>query len=39
MRKLTKNQTYLKILLRNHPSEEAMFENNKIKEEHETMKF
>ena len=41
MRKLTKNQSYLEVLVPylNNPSEEAIFGSNKIKEEHETMKL
>ena len=42
MRKLTKNYTYLEILLvpyLNNPSEETIFGSNKIKEQHETMKL
>ena len=41
MRKLTKNYTYLEILepYLNNPSEETIFESNKIKEQHETMKL
>ena len=40
-RKLTKNQSYLEVLVPyvNNPSEEAIFGSNKIKEEHETMKL
>ena len=38
-RKLTKNYANLEILVPylNNPSEEAIFENNKIKQGHETM--
>ena len=41
MRKLTKNQTYLEILVTylNNPSEETIFGSNKIKEQHETEKL
>ena len=41
MRKLTKNQSYLEVLVPhlNNPSEEATFGSNKIEEEHETMKL
>ena len=40
-RKLTKNYTYLEILVSylNHLFEEAIFGSNTIKEEHETMKL
>ena len=39
--KLTKKQVYLEILVPhlNNPSEEVIFESNKIKEEHKTMKL
>ena len=38
-RKLTKNYANLEILVQylNNPSKEVIFENNKIKEGHETM--
>ena len=41
MRKLTKNYTYLEILVPylNSSSEETIFGSNKIKDLHETMKF
>ena len=41
MRKLTNNQTYLEILIAylNNLSEETIFESNKIKEQHETVKL
>ena len=41
MKKLTKNYTYLEILLPylNNPSEETIFGNNKIKEHYVTMKL
>ena len=41
MRKLTKNYTYLEILVPylNNPSEETIFGSNKIKEQHEPMKL
>ena len=40
MKKLTKNQTNLEILVPhlNNPSEETIFGKNKIKEQHKTMK-
>ena len=41
MRKLTKDYTYLEILVPyfNNPSEETIYGSNKIKEKHETMKL
>ena len=41
MRKLTKNEIYLEVLVTylNNPSEKTIFGSNKIKEQHETMKF
>ena len=41
MRKLTKDHTYLEILVPhfNNPSEETIFGSNKIKKKHETMKL
>ena len=41
MRKLWKNQTYLKISVThlNNPAEKTIFESNKIKEQRETMKL
>ena len=41
MRKLTKNYTYLEILVPNlkNLSEETVFGSNKIKEQHEIMKL
>ena len=40
MKKLTKNQTNLEILVPhlNNPSEETIFGKNKIKEQHKTVK-
>ena len=39
--KLDKNQAYLEILVlySKNPSEEAVFESNRIKEQHDTMKL
>ena len=41
MRKLTKNEIYLEVLVTylNNPSEKTIFGSNKIKEQHETMKL
>ena len=41
MRKLTKNEAYLEILVPylNNPSKETIFGSNKIKGQHETMKL
>ena len=41
MRKLTKDYKYLEILVLylNKPSEETIFERNKIEKKHETMKL
>ena len=41
MKKLTKKETYLEILVPylNNPSEETIFGSHKIKEQHETMKL
>ena len=38
-RKLTKNYAYLEILHLDNPSEEALFEINQIKGQHEIMKL
>ena len=40
IRKLTKNKTYLEILVSylDNPPGDAIFESNQIKEQHETMK-